>query len=296
MAVAEYAKSRGKSSSSAVSSGASPSTGAMIGGARLVKLSALCVGMAATGFSMQAVAGYEAGGGTTFANCTRGTTGSGTESASIAIGNDVLNNIACASGPEAIAIGANLAASGSQATAIGSDIIASGDLSVIIGQNFNSNPTTSTGAGGVAIGSGLTSALDSPIANGVGSVALGSSGNGTTNSLNGAVASGNHSLALMSGANASATNSIALGTAATANIANSVALGSGSTTAAYVQTPTGTVNGRTYTYAGTPATSSTVSIGRSGAERTLTNLAAGRVSATIQMASMVVNYFKLMQR
>ena len=55
MAVAEYAKSRGKSSSSAVSSGASPSTGAMIGGARLVKLSALCVGMAATGFSMQAV-------------------------------------------------------------------------------------------------------------------------------------------------------------------------------------------------------------------------------------------------
>ena len=100
----------------------------------------------------------------------------------------------------------------------------------------------------------------------------------------------------MSGANASATNSIALGTAATANIANSVALGSGSTTAAYVQTPTGTVNGRTYTYAGTPATSSTVSIGRSGAERTLTNLAAGRVSATIQMASMVVNYFKLMQR
>lgn len=96
----------------------------------------------------------------------------------------------------------------------------------------------------------------------------------------------------MSGANASATNSIALGTATTANIANSVALGSGSTTDGYVQTPTGTVNGRAYIYAGTPATSSTVSIGASGTERTLTNLAAGQV----QMASMVVNYFKLMQK
>nr|WP_201603609.1 YadA-like family protein [Psychrobacter submarinus] len=276
MAVAEYAKSRGKSSSSVSST--STASAAISSGARLLRLSALSVGLISAGFSVQAVAGYEAGGGTTRANCTRGTTGSGTESASIAIANE--NSIACASGPEAIAIGANLAASGSQATAIGSDIIASGDLSVIIGQNFNSNPTTSTGAGGVAIGSGLTPALDSPVANGVGSVAIGSSGNGTTNSLNGAVASGNHALALMSGANASATNSIALGTSATANNANSVALGSGSTTAAYVRTQTGTVNGKTYTYAGTPATSSTVSIGASGTERTLTNLAAGRVSAT----------------
>ncbi|MFT7329756.1 MAG: hypothetical protein ACI9ST_001355, partial [Psychrobacter glaciei] len=281
MAVAEYAKSRGKSSNGAVSSGASPSTGAMAGGVRLVKLSALCVGMAATGFSMQAAAGYEAGGGTTRVNCTRDSNGgfSG-EEASIALGNGQPGNVACASGPESIAIGANLAATGSQATAIGSDIIASGDLSVIIGQNFNSNPTTSTGAGGVAIGSGLSGALDSPIANGIGSVAIGSSGSATTNGLNGAIASGNHALALMSGANASATNSIALGTSATANIANSVALGSGSTTAAYVRTQTGTVNGKTYTYAGTPATSSTMSIGASGTERTLTNLAAGRVSAT----------------
>ncbi|MGP5437454.1 ESPR-type extended signal peptide-containing protein, partial [Psychrobacter alimentarius] len=281
MAVAEYAKSRGKSSSHVVSSNSTASA-AVSSGARLLRLSALSVGMVTAGFSMQAVAGYEAGGGSTFANCTRAAAGSGTEAASIAIANE--SSIACAPAIEAIAIGANLVAQGEQSTVIGNDIIASSTAiqAVVIGSNFNANPTTSTGAGGVAIGSGLTTALDSPTANGIGSVAIGSSGNNTANSnnLNGAIATGNHALALMSGANASATNSIALGTSATANIANSVALGSGSTTAAYVRTQTGTVNGKTYTYAGAPATSSTVSIGTSGTERTLTNLAAGRVSAT----------------
>ncbi|WP_394212688.1 ESPR-type extended signal peptide-containing protein, partial [Psychrobacter piscatorii] len=281
MAVAEYAKSRGKSSSTVSST--STASAAVSSGARLLRLSALSVGLISAGFSVQAVAGYEAGGGTTRENCTRDSNGGfSIKEASIAIGNGVTDNIACASSVEAIAIGANLAAQGEQSTVIGNDIIAgtSAVQAVVIGSNFNANPTTSSGQGGVAIGSGLTSTLDSPVANGVGSVAIGSSGNGTTNSLNGAVASGNHALALMSGANASATNSIALGTSATANIANSVALGSGSTTAAYVRTQTGTVNGKTYTYAGTPATSSTVSIGASGTERTLTNLAAGRVSAT----------------
>ncbi|MGP5516300.1 ESPR-type extended signal peptide-containing protein, partial [Psychrobacter alimentarius] len=279
MAVAEYAKSRGKSSSHVVSS-TSTASAAVSSGVRLLRLSALSVGMVTAGFSMQAVAGYEAGGGSTFANCTRAAAGSGTEAASIAIANE--SSIACAPSIEAIAIGANLAAQGAQSTVIGNDIVAStsAEQAVVIGSNFNVNPTTSSGQGGVAIGSGLTTTLDSPIANGVGSVAIGSSGNGTTNNLNGANASGNHALALMSGANASATNSIALGTSATANNANSVALGSGSTTAAYVRTQTGTVNGKSYTYAGTPATSSTVSIGASGTERTLTNLAAGRVSAT----------------
>ncbi|MGP5663078.1 ESPR-type extended signal peptide-containing protein, partial [Psychrobacter celer] len=279
-AVAEYAKSRGKSSSTVSST--SIASAAVSSGAKLLRLSALSVGLVSAGFSVQSVAGYEAGGGTTAISCTRDSNGGYTEAASIAIGNGVTSNIACAPSIEAIAIGANLAAQGEQSTVIGNDIVASPTAiqAVVIGSNFNANPTTSTGQGGVAIGSGLTTTLDSPVANGVGSVAIGSSGNGTTNSLNGANASGNHALALMSGANASATDSIALGTSATANNANSVALGSGSTTAAYVRTQTGTVNGKTYTYAGTPATSSTVSIGASGTERTLTNLAAGRVSAT----------------
>lgn len=206
MAVAEYAKSRGKSSSTVSST--SIASAAVSSGAKLLRLSALSVGLISAGFSVQAVAGYEAGGGTTRANCTRDSNGSSGEAASIAIANE--SGRACAPAIEAIAIGANLVAQGAQSTVIGNDIVAStsAEQAVVIGSNFNANPTTSNGQGGVAIGSGLTSALDSPVANGVGSVAIGSSGNGTTNSLNGAVASGNHALALMSGANASDTKSL----------------------------------------------------------------------------------------
>ena len=53
MAVAEYAKSRGKSSSSAVTSGSNSSVTC---GARLLRLSALCAGMALSATSMQALA------------------------------------------------------------------------------------------------------------------------------------------------------------------------------------------------------------------------------------------------
>ena len=267
MAVAEYAKSRGKSSSHVVSS-TSTASAAVSSGARLLRLSALSVGLITAGFSMQAVAGYEVAGGSTFTNCTRDSNGSGGEAASIAIANE--SSIACAPAIEAIAIGANLAAQGEQSTVIGNDVIASSTAiqAVVIGSNFNANPTTSTGAGGVAIGSGLTTALDSPTANGIGSVAIGSSGNGTTNNLNGAVATGNHALALMSGANASATNSIALGTSATANIANSVALGSGSTTTA----PSG--NSFLTNVAAVPA-NGVVSVGSATANRRIQNVAGG---------------------
>ena len=229
MAVAEYAKSRGKSSCGVVSS-ASTASAAVSSGARLLRLSALSVGLVTAGFSMQVVAGYEAGGGTTFVNCTRTSNGSGTEAASIAIANE--GSIACAPAIEAIAIGANLVAQGEQSTVIGNDIIASSTAvqAVVIGSNFNANPTTSNGAGGVAIGSGLTTTLSSPIANGIGSVAIGSSGNGSanSNSLNGAVASGSHALALMAGASASAANAIAIGSGSNSTGGTAVAVGNSS--------------------------------------------------------------------
>ncbi|MBP2281030.1 autotransporter adhesin [Psychrobacter sp. PL19] len=58
MAVAEYAKSRGKSSSGAVSSSSSASA-AVSTGARLLRVSAICAGLAASGLSMQATAANE---------------------------------------------------------------------------------------------------------------------------------------------------------------------------------------------------------------------------------------------
>ncbi|MBS0344144.1 MAG: YadA-like family protein, partial [Proteobacteria bacterium] len=74
-------------------------------------------------------------------------------------------------------------------------------------------------------------------------------------------------------------NAIALGTGATAGEAGAVALGSGSVTAAAVGTASGVIGGVTYNFAGT-APSSTVSVSAPGAERTITNVAAGRLGAT----------------
>ncbi|MFG1423816.1 YadA-like family protein [Roseixanthobacter liquoris] len=91
-------------------------------------------------------------------------------------------------------------------------------------------------------------------------------------------ASGAGSIALGSSAQAAATSSTAIGQGASARNAGDVALGAGATTAAAVQTSTMTVNGTTYAVAGTAT--STVSVGSVGAERTITNLAAGQVNAT----------------
>ncbi|KWC09739.1 hypothetical protein WL43_11575 [Burkholderia ubonensis] len=75
------------------------------------------------------------------------------------------------------------------------------------------------------------------------------------------------------------TNSVAIGPNAVANNAGDVALGNGSVTAAANPTATTTIGGQTYNFAGTTPTS-VVSVGDVGAERQVTNVAAGRVSAT----------------
>ncbi|WP_200899859.1 YadA-like family protein, partial [Lysobacter capsici] len=94
---------------------------------------------------------------------------------------------------------------------------------------------------------------------------------------NGATATG----AIASGVNASATaaDAVAIGTGATAGDANSVALGAGSITSAAVGTASATIAGTTYNFAGA-APVGTVSVGGVGAERTITNVAAGRLSDT----------------
>ena len=78
---------------------------------------------------------------------------------------------------------------------------------------------------------------------------------------------------------ATGTNSVALGNGATAGNAGGVALGSGSTTSLAVGTPGATINGTYYAFAGTSPTS-TVSVGAAGSERTVTNVAAGQLSAS----------------
>ncbi len=79
-------------------------------------------------------------------------------------------------------------------------------------------------------------------------------------------------------AKASADRSVALGSNATANNVGDVALGAGSETAAVVNTADTKISGKNYTFAGAKA-KSTVSIGMRDAERTITNVAAGRITS-----------------
>ena len=87
--------------------------------------------------------------------------------------------------------------------------------------------------------------------------------------------------AMVLGNNASVTakNAVALGNNTKVDNESAVALGTGSETAAAVATPSATINGAVHNFAGINP-SSTVSVGKAGMERTVTNVSAGRISAT----------------
>ncbi|MDY0500349.1 YadA-like family protein [Pasteurella multocida] len=94
----------------------------------------------------------------------------------------------------------------------------------------------------------------------------------------GTVTDGAGAVALGWKAKAKKQSSMALGQDAVADHKDAVALGSGSQTAEAVATTQATVNGFTYSgFTGTAPTS-TVSVGKTGSERTITNVAAGRIS------------------
>ena len=92
-------------------------------------------------------------------------------------------------------------------------------------------------------------------------------------------ASADGAMVLGSSASVTGKNGVALGNNTKVDNENAVAIGNGSETAAAVATPSATINGVAHNFAGVnPA--STVSVGKAGAERTITNVAAGRISAT----------------
>ncbi|WP_232427469.1 YadA family autotransporter adhesin [Burkholderia ubonensis] len=148
-----------------------------------------------------------------------------------------------------------------------------GDPNLGDGAIATGNGSRAVGDYSVAIGSGGTAADVNAIVLGTAAVAQANAvavGTGAT-----AVAT-----AIALGANSSATAlaAIALGQGAGAVNAGDVAIGAGSVTAAARAVPRVTVAGRIYDLAGsTPA--SVVSLGAVGAERQLTNVAAGTISA-----------------
>ncbi|MGP5076368.1 hypothetical protein ACTXGZ_12885, partial [Psychrobacter celer] len=173
--------------------------------------------------------------------------------AGIAIGKSSL-----ADEQNALALGVEANARAQSATAVGDGANASGINALAIGTGAAANKQDAT-----AIGNGASASAQDATAFGRGAAA----------SAQDAIAFGREAQAVAQGA-------IALGQGAKANTnVNDVALGTGSVTGAVVNTPNATIDKNTYTYAGTSATS-TLSVGAVGKERTITNVAAGRVSAT----------------
>ena len=211
--------------------------------------------------------------------------------------NFAIGSQARANGEDALAFGNGAYAESSSTVAIGKTVKAEADSAVAIGVR-----TSASGNSTVAIGrdNSVTSADTTVVGSNNGTVAAEQSvvigynnkvvgtdpeqvvlGSNSKTGAQGAIAVGTH-------AEATAMDAIAIGNNTLADNANSVALGTNSVTDAVVNTTSATIGGKVYNFAGTNALS-TVSVGsdsRSSAngaadyKRTITNVAAGRVSAT----------------
>ena len=195
---------------------------------------------------------------------------------SVAIGN---TNQSTNQGSVTVGYGNN--ATNDNAVAIGRSTNASGLLSTAIG-----NGATSKGTYDVAIGSDVT-------ANGNNSVAIGRNAKtSNTSSLaigvygtKGTSATGDYSIAMGRDVTASAESAIAIGKDAVSDKKNAVAIGSGSdTSSAATAQSSATIAGKLYSWSkgvlsGADLAGMQVSVGKSGAERQIKNVAAGEVSA-----------------
>nr|WP_229238187.1 YadA-like family protein [Dyella amyloliquefaciens] len=180
---------------------------------------------------------------------------------------------ASATGFAAQAVGYNAVASGDNSAAFGQSAKASGPVSVAMGaySQATNNEAVAIGAFAKAAGNGATALGVQADAEGDQSFAVG----------NGATSTGAYSNAQGYGATAGTLGSVAIGPFANASANNGdVALGMSSKTSTVVNTTSATVGDTTYTgFAGTNA-KSTVSVGSAGSERTITNVAAGKITDT----------------
>lgn len=193
-----------------------------------------------------------------------------------------------ASGYASLAAGYRSNASGALSSAYGSQSTATGTFSTANGYSADATGarSTSIGSESQATANFATALGDSAWATAASSTALGT-GARSTGAASLAVGSAAQTQAFQSAAfgngasvYAGGTQALALGANAATNDANAVALGSGARTAAAVATTEATINGITYDgFAGT-APIATVSVGNDTQKRTITNVAAGQISAT----------------
>ncbi|MEZ2625234.1 ESPR-type extended signal peptide-containing protein, partial [Paenalcaligenes hominis] len=208
-----------------------------------------------------------------------------------AIGHDATASAlhASALGFEAYATGTRSSALGSQANASGADSFAQGTLSVASAQNSQAQGTQAraTATDGIAMGTEAVSGMLNPDpnqqVNNINTIAIGKSASASFKNAmaTGTQAQATHENTIASGFQAEATagNAMALGANAKAAHERAVALGEGAQTSAAVSTTGATIDKKDYVYAGQQPIA-TVSVGSAGNERTITHVAAGRVSAT----------------
>ena len=214
-----------------------------------------------------------------------------------------------AAGQNAVAVGYSISAAGKNSVSIGSTNQAKNEGSIAIGRNNNANQNntvvigrdsnalgnqsiamganaTSKGTNDVAIGNEVTADGDNSVAIGrsattksTASLAIGSYG------TKGTSATGAFSIAMGRDVTASAESAIAIGKDAISDKKNAVAIGSGAdtSTAATAQSSTN-IAGKSYSWSkgvlsGADLAGMQVSVGKSGAERQIKNVAAGEVSA-----------------
>ena len=189
-----------------------------------------------------------------------------TEVSSLAMGNN-----SKATNTYAYAIGGSAEAKGRWSIAMGTNAVAEDDASVSIGTWSKATTGQSVAVGYQANAKqlGATALGRQTNASAVDATAIGS----------GSYSTAENGTAIGKSASVSAKNSVAIGTGTKATNENAVALGTGSETAAAVATASESVNGVVHNFAGINP-GSTVSIGKTGMERTVTNVAAGRISAT----------------
>lgn len=200
-------------------------------------------------------------------------------------GTDALafGNGAYAESSSTVAIGKTVKAEADSAVAIGVRTSASGNSTVAIGRD---NSVTSADTTVVGSNNGTVAAEQSVVI-GYNNKVVGTDpeqvvlGSNSKTGAQGAIAVGTH-------AEATAMDALAIGNNTLADNANSVAIGTNSVTDSVVNTTSASIGGKTYTFAGTNAFS-TLSVGSdarsstNGAanyKRTITNVAAGRISDT----------------
>lgn len=196
----------------------------------------------------------------------------------VAIGNSVVTNH-----ENSVGIGSGVINNLNNSVGIGSGVVTNFDNNIAIGNGVTTNLGNNIGIGNgvvthqensIGIGYGVATNFDNNIAIGNGvvthrkdNIAIG----------HGVVTKGESSIAIGYGVSTDSANAIAIGNGASVVQDESVAIGHESKANTVIGTPSYAINGETHTFAGT-APVGTVSIGDTGKERTITNVAAGRIS------------------